>query len=613
MYKLEDRVLFDAALPVDIVEAVEPVVEDVVEETVEQDAVVSDAAETQVSSDDVEADSQGSLAEALEALTEYTADHSNELYIVDTSVADYQTLIEQIPDGAQVELISPEDGLGSISSLLENYDDLDAIHILSHGEDGSITLGGETISSDNISLYTDTFKSMGESLTAEGDIMLYGCNVAESETGEAFVEQIAHLTNADVAASDNYTGAVGDWDLEFATGSIESAPVIVEEFSGFLDDTANTKDGIITKGDVVFYINANGTADEKADVETYIKDYIDEALLAEINDKKIGTFTFDSALMDFDGDATDSVLTITVDSTLSLSRSITIDGDLDGNGTSDVVFDGGAKFGSNAAGSDGVNKMFYIDGNTGSPRTVAFTNLTIQNINSNVSGAAIKTHATGARVASLTLDNVTITNVHSTANGGAVYTSADSFSVTDSTFSNNSSGDKGGAIFQADGVSTIENSTFDGNSSSSGGGAFYQHRGISTIENSTFVDNIATGGGGAVFQAAGASLIVNSTFFSNEARDGGAICFNAGTATVINSTITANEITNNGAAVYVGAASTLNLANTIIAGNNSTKSNAQDGMTVIGGATIYNLGGNIIDVDNIEVLLRFVPRLIVHD
>ena len=127
MYKLEDRILFDAALPVDVVEATEPVPEEVVEETAEQDAVVSDVVDSQASLNDVEADSQGSLAEALETLTEYTSDHSNELYIVDTSAPDYQALIEQIPDGAQVELISPSDGLNSVSSLLDSYDDLDVI------------------------------------------------------------------------------------------------------------------------------------------------------------------------------------------------------------------------------------------------------------------------------------------------------------------------------------------------------------------------------------------------------------------------------------------------------------------------------------------------------
>ena len=43
--------------------------------------------------------------------------------------------------------------------------------------------------------------------------------------GEQFVNQLALLTNADVAASDDLTGHVklgGDWDLEYQTGNIES-------------------------------------------------------------------------------------------------------------------------------------------------------------------------------------------------------------------------------------------------------------------------------------------------------------------------------------------------------------------------------------------------------
>ena len=57
-------------------------------------------------------------ADAFEQLAIESVDHSNGLYIIDTSVADYQTLIDEVPDGAQVELFSPEDGLSSISSIL---------------------------------------------------------------------------------------------------------------------------------------------------------------------------------------------------------------------------------------------------------------------------------------------------------------------------------------------------------------------------------------------------------------------------------------------------------------------------------------------------------------
>ena len=38
------------------------------------------------------------------------------------------------------------------------------------------------------------------SLTEDGDILLYGCDIAAGEEGEAFIEELAELTAADIAA-----------------------------------------------------------------------------------------------------------------------------------------------------------------------------------------------------------------------------------------------------------------------------------------------------------------------------------------------------------------------------------------------------------------------------
>jgi len=40
-----------------------------------------------------------------------------------------------------------------------------------------------------------------------GDILLYGCNVGAGAEGLAFVESVARLSQADVAASDDVTGS----------------------------------------------------------------------------------------------------------------------------------------------------------------------------------------------------------------------------------------------------------------------------------------------------------------------------------------------------------------------------------------------------------------------
>lgn len=76
-------------------------------------------------------------------------------------------------------------------------------------------------------------------LSETGDILLYGCNVAQGEAGARFIEQLSAYTGAEVAASTDYTGALalgGDWVLEASTGAIEAEALSVgaEGFDGLL-------------------------------------------------------------------------------------------------------------------------------------------------------------------------------------------------------------------------------------------------------------------------------------------------------------------------------------------------------------------------------------------
>lgn len=41
-----------------------------------------------------------------------------------------------------------------------------------------------------------------------GDILLFGCNIAESESGELFIRTLSEILGAKVSASDDLTGAI---------------------------------------------------------------------------------------------------------------------------------------------------------------------------------------------------------------------------------------------------------------------------------------------------------------------------------------------------------------------------------------------------------------------
>ncbi len=124
-----------------------------------------------------------------------------------------------------------EDGVDRVSEILSQYDNLSAVHLLSHGNRGQLTLGNSTLSTKRLQDSREQVASWGKSLRAGGDILLYGCDVADGDIGLEFIEQLSRITLADVAASTDDTGgteAGGDWVLEASTGVIETSALFTD-------------------------------------------------------------------------------------------------------------------------------------------------------------------------------------------------------------------------------------------------------------------------------------------------------------------------------------------------------------------------------------------------
>ncbi len=163
---------------------------------------------------------------------------STALVVIDTGVAGYEDLLADLDPDTEVLLIdSHVNGLQQLADYVEGRDDITSIHILSHGDQGEITLGNAVINNDTLPQYEALFAQIGESLTEDGDLLLYGCNVAEDGIGVDFVTRVAEVTDADVAASTDLTGAAeldGDWDLEYTIGQIDGADLELTSFKGLL-------------------------------------------------------------------------------------------------------------------------------------------------------------------------------------------------------------------------------------------------------------------------------------------------------------------------------------------------------------------------------------------
>ncbi|SET05566.1 protein of unknown function [Nitrosomonas marina] len=161
-----------------------------------------------------------------------TADSTVTLAVVDTAINDYETLIGQLDPGTEVVLIKGGDGLVSLAEKLDGRTDIDSIHVFSHGAEGKLLLGDLELTSDNIVEYAEALAKIGSAMSPDGDILLYGCNLATG-SGVDLLTAMTRMTGADVAASDDLTGASalqGDWQLEVATGGIEASLPLAKYF-----------------------------------------------------------------------------------------------------------------------------------------------------------------------------------------------------------------------------------------------------------------------------------------------------------------------------------------------------------------------------------------------
>ena len=205
---LEPRIMFDGAAVYTASEAIE-------------------AVEDQIQNNSL---SESDLSTNLKAIT-HNNDSRKEIVFIDKGVDDYQTIINSIDDTKSIYLIdSNENGFAKMQSILQDQSDIDAVHIIGHASTGQVVLGNSILNSETINSFSTTLQSIGTSLTKDGDLLFYGCNLAQGEQGKLLIQQIGNITQADIAASDDITGKGGDWDLEKKYGIVETNGISVVDY-----------------------------------------------------------------------------------------------------------------------------------------------------------------------------------------------------------------------------------------------------------------------------------------------------------------------------------------------------------------------------------------------
>jgi len=342
------------------------------------------------------------ITEKLEYSVDQETEEHSSVALIDLQISDLvdQSLSRQVElnEASEIKvfiLSAGQDGLDQISYILAQYQDVSAVHILSHGSTAALRLGNSQLNSQNLKQNSSKLKRWGESLTEDGDILLYGCDVANGELGIDFVDNLASYTGADVAASTNLTGAAGsggDWVLEYNSGVIEADTLfpggenyahLLANINGTVDD--DVLDSIAGEDDVL----TGGASDDTYNFQDdWGSDSVVEAVAGGNDTLNFSTVTTD---LQFTIHANGTVSV--TDGSNTLTNVANIENLVGGSGNNSFVFENGASItGTINGGENGTNTLDYSAYTTGVTVNLADGNATgmdgIANIINIIGGSA---------------------------------------------------------------------------------------------------------------------------------------------------------------------------------------------------------------------------------
>ncbi|MEP0942435.1 MAG: Ig-like domain-containing protein [Rhizobiaceae bacterium] len=172
----------------------------------------------------------------------------SEIIFISEDVEDLEPFLSGLADNVEVIILdNSANGFAQISSALANRSQLDAVHLITHGDEGIIQFGQQSFDAQTLANdYQDELAQIGTALAVDGDLLIYGCDFGAGTKGQEAVNLLSQLTGADVAGSDDPTGHLslgGDWELETTSGEIETAALDADDWIGTLADPVIVSDG----------------------------------------------------------------------------------------------------------------------------------------------------------------------------------------------------------------------------------------------------------------------------------------------------------------------------------------------------------------------------------
>jgi hypothetical protein len=268
---------------------------------------------------------------------------ATELVFLSPEVANPEAIRSAFGAGYEIiGLAATRDGIDQISEALAARHGVSAVHLVSHGAADAIALPGQALSVATLEARAAQIALWSAALTADADILVYGCDVAATEGGVTLLGKLAAITGADVAGSTNDTGgtAGADWTLEYHSGAIEAAAL----YSPGLGDPASYANRLAT-------INLSGATGWTTIMIGAGRDPFNDSQAGAADTDIIGDLTHGSLYTAYDDNGTATV----ADDTLAFRMRID-------NPTSTSNFGGVAIVGMDANLDGKVDLFISVDG-----------------------------------------------------------------------------------------------------------------------------------------------------------------------------------------------------------------------------------------------------------
>ena len=177
------------------------------------------------------------ILNSLSGITIFAQIHSTELAIIDPDLPGTETLVREMRPGIKMVYFDKSKSMiSSITEALDAFAPVSALHIVSHGNAGTLFSTSGWIDAEIMQSELPEISQWKNKFTPGGDILLYGCDVAKGNTGQHFLDKLSQVTGLDVAASDNATGSAalgGDWVLEAKKGNVQTGLCFNPGISGY--------------------------------------------------------------------------------------------------------------------------------------------------------------------------------------------------------------------------------------------------------------------------------------------------------------------------------------------------------------------------------------------